>query len=355
MVLVRPNSPEDYARLRQILTFDADRRRLECSRVIENLQALPTTQAVRNDLVMLGPGDVNVALRKHPGYSLERKIESVGTMLDLFRRALQDLAKAVESFPSLGGPDGRVARELLEDDVSVLVNKEFFAALAAAQTLVDYSRRVKKFVAAEAFESKMKASFSPHEHNFVIGLRNILIHQVHSEANWQKVYRFGGAPSTMHFVIDREDLLAVGELSPEASQHAATLGENIDITDLLSRYAEKIETFYGWLLPEIESNLPLAVVDYRVCKREVKVHQVRATYNFFFKSWISGGVDAYEHLSKHLTSEQLEAVSALRHRSTEQVDYIIACVDRDAVCDESLRQLAYELFKVPNVPAAARL
>lgn len=195
MVLVRPNSPEGYDRLRQILAIDAERRRLECSRVIEDLQALPTTEAVRNDLMMLGPGDVNVVLRKHPGYSSERKIESVGTMLDLFRRALQDLAKAVESFPSLGGPDGRVARELLEHDVSVLVNKELFTALGAAQTLVDYSRRVKKFVDAETFESKMKASFSPHEHKFIIGLRNILIHQVHSEANWQKVYRFGGTPT----------------------------------------------------------------------------------------------------------------------------------------------------------------
>jgi hypothetical protein len=60
-------------------------------------------------------------------------------MLELFRHALTDLGQAIAEFPDLGGPDERIVREQLEQDVSVRVNKELFAALGAAKTLVDYS------------------------------------------------------------------------------------------------------------------------------------------------------------------------------------------------------------------------
>jgi hypothetical protein len=106
-------SPEAHDLFRQYMKYDSDRRKSECLRVSESLQVLPTTQAVRDDLARLGPGDVELALRKHPGYSQNRKIKSVRTMLELFRRALSDLKSAVELFPDLGAPDQKAARELL--------------------------------------------------------------------------------------------------------------------------------------------------------------------------------------------------------------------------------------------------
>lgn len=126
-------------------------------------------------------------------------------MLELFRRALEDLNMAIAAFPELGTPNDRVARELLEYDVSVVVNKELFAALGAAKTLVDYSRRIKDLVPADQFESRRNQAFSPNEHALIVGLRNSTLHEVHSETNWQKVYR--GGPPTTHFVIDRETSL----------------------------------------------------------------------------------------------------------------------------------------------------
>jgi hypothetical protein len=157
------------------------------------------------------------------------------------------------SFPELRSQDGQLARELLEHDVSVLVNKELFAALGAAKTLVDHSRRIKNLVSADLFESKKKEAFSPNEHALIVDLRNSVLHQVHSEANWQRVYR--GGPPTTHFVIDREDLLADGELSPAARKHLNHLGTKIDVTELLSAYSQRVEGFYGWLLPRYTGSL----------------------------------------------------------------------------------------------------
>jgi hypothetical protein len=163
----------------------------------------------------LSPEEAGRALRTHPGYPVQRKIESVRTMLELFRRALADLSAAIAEFPELGGPNGRISREKLGKDISIRLNKELFAALGTAKTLVDYSRRLKNLVDAALFDSKLKDAFHLGEHALIMGLRNSVLHQVHSRANWQKIWA-GGAKTT-HFVIQREDLLAEGELGTKIS------------------------------------------------------------------------------------------------------------------------------------------
>ncbi len=339
-------SPEARELFQQFVRYDAERRHRELLRVTEALKVVPTTQEARDGLCALGPEDAERALRQHPGYSLHRKIESVQTMLELFRRALADLCRAIASFPELGTPDVRTTREFLEGDVSVLVNKELFAALGAAKTLVDYSRRIKGLIPDDQFDSKKNEAFSPNEHALIVALRNSVLHEVHSEANWQKVYRGRGGPPITHFVIDREELLADGDLSPAAREHLDSLAPKIDITELLSAYSKKVEGFYNWLLPEVEAHLPVAVKDYRACRRAVKSHHARLSYEFLIRTWMGAGVDPYQHLPKHLTLEQLKTMEELPHRSTKQVDYIISRVDRHKVCNESPRKTVYEFFKV---------
>jgi hypothetical protein len=147
-------------------------------------------------------------------------------------------------------------------------------------------------------------------------------------------------------VIHHEDLLADGELSQAARDHLNQMGTKIDVTELLAAYAQKVESFYGWLLPEVEAHLPIAVQDYRACRQAVKSHHSKLSYEFLIRTWINAGVDPYQHLPKHLTSEQLKAAQELPHRSAGQVDFIISCVDRHGVCNDSLRNTVYEFFKV---------
>jgi hypothetical protein len=117
------------------------------------------------------------------------------------------------------------------------VNKELFVALGAAKTLVDYSRRIRDLVPNDQFEAKKNETFDPNEHALIVALRNSVLHEAHCEANWQKVYR-GGPPA---FVIDREEILADGELSEAARKHLDSLGSKIDVTELLSAYSKKVD------------------------------------------------------------------------------------------------------------------
>jgi hypothetical protein len=331
-------SPEAREVFQRLMKQEAERRNRSRQTVSEALQTVPATQDTLDALGALSPDDAERALRTHPGYLAQRKIESVRTMLELFRRALSDLAAAVADFPEVGEPNDRIYREELEKDVSVRVNKELFAVLGAAQTLVDYSRRLKDLIGTDLYDAKRKDTFPPGEHELVVGLRNSVLHQVHSQANWQR--RWHAGTKTTHFVIQREDLLAEGKLTRAAREHLPRLGPTCDVTDLLRGYSERVDRFYAWLLPEVESHLPLEVSDYRACRKAVKRQHGRISYAAVISLWTQGGVDPYDHLPKHLTSEQLKEMGALPHRSPQQIDYIISCLDRDEVCDDHLRAIA---------------
>jgi hypothetical protein len=47
-----------------------------------------------------------------------------------------------------------------------------------------------------------------------------------------------------------------------------------------------------------------------------------------------------------MTLQQLREMEALPHRSPQQVDYVISCLDKDAVCDDHLCAIVYKFFNV---------
>lgn len=337
-------SPEAREMFQWFVKHQADQRNSDRQKVSEALQIIPASQETLDALGALAPEDAERALRTHPGYLGERKIESVRAMLELFRRALADLAAATMDFPDLGGPDDRTWREDLEKDVSIRVNKELFAVLGAAKALVDYSRRIKNLVGAGFFDSKVKEAFPPGESDLILELRRLAHHAAHSRANWQKRWRAG--IKTTHFVIQREELLGEGDLNSAARDYLDHLGATCDVTELLRGYAKKVDLFYAWLLPEVESHLPLEISDYRACRKAVKRHQGRLSYELMIGLWTQAGTDPYHHLSQHLTSEQMKAMEDLPHRSPQQVDYVIACLDKDGLCNDHLRAVVYKFFNV---------
>jgi hypothetical protein len=105
--------------------------------------------------------------------------------------------------------------------------------------LQDYSRRVKELIDANLFKSKLKQAYDPGEHALIMGLRNVVLHEVHLRANWQ--VRWHAGTKTKHFVIQRADLLADGELNSVARDYLDRLGTICDVTFLLRGYSEKID------------------------------------------------------------------------------------------------------------------
>jgi hypothetical protein len=339
-------SPEAHKLFNLVAQHQAVERRNQRERLSDVVKTLPTLPETLDQLCLLSPQDFERVMRAHPAYKAQRNIESIETMLEVFHRAMSDLNTVIGDFPTLGPPDARTEREALEKEISIRVNKEILAAVSASQALVDYSRRMKDQFDASIFDKKRMEIFDENEHALVKDLRNLLVHRLHTAANWQTIYSSDGRST--HFKIDAEDLLADAELSAAAKKCLLTLGETIDVFELLSRYAQRVDQFYRWLLPQVEQHLPEEVRDFRNCRDTVKRHHGRQSYKLMLALWMQGNVDPYAHLSKHLTSEELAAALSLPHQSPVQVDYIISRVDRTSICDEELRKLVYRLFKVTD-------
>jgi hypothetical protein len=321
-----------------------EREREDFDKVVETLRTVPTAQETLEALCALGPTDADRALRSHPGYAGQRCIESIHSMLQLFHCALFDLEKAIAAFPDLRVSDHRITREALEGDLSVRVNKEFYAAIGAAKSLVEMSRGFRDSVEGVLFRSKLDEIFDEEQHEFVVKLRNVVHHQVHSKANWQQTWDEQGQCS--HFVLQREEILADNNLNVKARAYLERIGPTCDLVELLREYASKLDRFYAWLLSHIETTLAVEIVDYRKCRKALQLDQGRKTYTFLIEQWIQAGVDPYSHLSKHLTPEQLKTIRLFPDHSAHQVDYLIAAMDKDELCDDKLRELAYRFFGV---------
>jgi hypothetical protein len=90
-------SPEAREVFQWFVKHEAERRSRDRQKVSEVLQTVPASQETLDKLGALSPEDAERALRMHPGHHADRKIESVCTMLELFRRALADLAAAMRN------------------------------------------------------------------------------------------------------------------------------------------------------------------------------------------------------------------------------------------------------------------
>jgi hypothetical protein len=341
-------SPEARELFDLFAKHQAEQRRQELAQVTASLQTVPASEQVLEELCALSPQDALRALRTHPGYEMHRNLESIETMLRVFHRALADLDIAVNAFPALGPVEMRRERESLEAEISVTVNKEILAAVGASQALVDYSRSARKLLPEQLFDQKRSEIFDDDEHALVKGLRNLLSHVRHTTADWQTTYSPEGRVTC--FKIDTETLLVEAELNSAAQRFLATHGQILNVSGLLSSYAERVDRFYGWLLPELEHRMPEAVVEFRRCEVAVKLHHARQSYKLLVGLWQQAKVDPYEHLPKRLTNEQCLRALELPQRSKVQVDYIISCVDLKGICDEELRLLVYRFFgvKIPE-------
>jgi hypothetical protein len=337
-------SPEARELFGLFAKHHAEQRTQKLAQVTASLQIMPASEQVLEDLCALSPQDAQRALRAHPGYEMHRSLESIETMLPVFHRAVADLNTAVNAFPAPGPIEMRRERESLEAEISVIVNKEILAAVGASQALVDYSRGVRKLLPVERFDQKRSEIFDDDEHALVKGLRNLLSHVRHTTADWQTTYSREGRVT--RFKIDTEILLTEAELNTATRRFLATHGQILDISGLLSSYAERVDRFYGWLLPELEQHMPEAIVEFRGCEGAVKLDHARQSYKVLLDIWRQAKVDPYEHLPKYLTADEVSRALELPQRSEAQVDYIISCVDRNGICDAELRLLVHQFFGV---------
>jgi hypothetical protein len=331
--------------LRAYAAWEKARRQRECERLSNLVSTVPVADSVVQEVAQLNPDDFALVMRSHPGAALNRKAESLWSMLRVFRTACRDLKADIRDYAAY---DHRQRQEL--DRIAGAVQKDMFAACAAAESVIQHAHRVRQLVPEAEYKARCSSVFDVPQQSFIKQLRNNLVHVGFIEADWLVRYHFGtedkrATPKESAFQFSRAELLA-GEFTGEARAYVEKMGEKIDVEVLFEDYGKRVEEFYAWLEQRIEWHLPQELADYRRCADEYQRTSGRAVYRLFLNTWINWKVDPYAHLQDYLTTEQMREVGHMPVRSLEQVNRIIELADKDRIVDEELRGLIYRLFGV---------
>jgi len=308
------------------------------------VQNVPVTDEVLNKLVWIAGSDEHDVMCCHPGYDLNRNIESLQRTLETYRRCHTDLIKKLKDFDAASQDATLFERpqvvELKKHEIGC--RKEVFALSSAASALVDIARHVTGKIDIPGFNEIRANIFDSNHHEFIKKLRNNLNHIKFLEPNW--AIKNAGQGQTSHFEFNTAKLLRDGDFNKEAREFIKKQKNSIDVRTLFETYYDSVDAFYAWLMPKIENQLPTEVQDYRRCKKAMRANAARCWYKILFTQIVKSETDLYSHLHKYLTPEELKEINRLSHRSKEQIDRIIEILDEDGACDDELRTLIYGAF-----------
>jgi hypothetical protein len=306
----------------------------------------PLPQEIVSKLSALFITDFIDVMRSHSGFALEDKFRSVQTTFDLFRRAYDDLQQSLDEFDAFsrtGEFHHRVSRAR-HDAIESKIRKELYCFSSLAHSLQDHCRRVTDEWLPDDFRVQLEICFgSDGLHDFICGLRTAMHHRSMAEADW--VLKDFGHEMSSHYVLHRRELLDIEKTwNRRARGSLENMVEEIDVRTLSTEYIRRAAQFCSWLFTRIRQDMPPSVRDFRRCWDEHEKLSLRMTWNLLLGTFLKQQVDPYPHLSKYLTSPQLEEAMSLPMRSKEQVDFIIRIVDERCACTDKLRTDAYRLF-----------
>lgn len=338
-----PFSPK---KVRLVIKQLAQQRKIQKEFLINGIQTVPVQQDVFDKLIWTAGWEAHEIMSHHSGYDLHNKIESLQRALETYRRCHVDLIVRLDAF-DIASKDAALfqrprAVELVEHEIGC--RKEIFSLSCAAATLVEIVRHVTTHITITDFDRMRKSSFDGNQHAFIMKLRNNLNHVTFFESDW--AVKNVGQEQTSHFEFRTAKLLRDGNFNEEARDYIEKQEKTIDIRALFASYHNCIDIFYEWLIPKIETQLPLEVQDYRRCIKAMQANSARCWYRILFHQVINLGTDLYCHLHKYLTPEELKEINALPCRSKEQIDRIIELVDEHGACDDELREIVYKAFSI---------
>lgn len=308
---------------------------------------LPTPEDIVEAVRRLFITDAIEVLRRHTGFPLEDKMRSVRTTFELFMTAHNDLEAALDRFDSFSkSPEfhNRAHQDALRA-VEASVRKEIYAYSALAHSLKDHCHGLREHWEPHGIVEQIRTSFgSGGLHDFICNLRNALHHRSMVEADW--MIAGSGSEASSHYMFEKAELRLVGNdnWNANARRFLEQASERIDVRMIAQDYTRRVQTFYSWLLSQIDVRPPECVQDYRRIFRSHRARASRQMWHLMIAEFIKRSIDPYPYLDQYLTPEELLRVQALPHRSREQVDLIVEIVDEFGGCDDATRALVYQLF-----------
>ena len=191
------------------------------------------------------------------GYRINLKIRALRSSYYVFEGNYRSLVSAldqfgrIEVFMKLWREDNRAELEHFIDEVT----RRLHNLLASAKTLVDHTRVFKnEMYGGQSFEKLYQEKLDRDLGNstivrFVQDLRNYVLHKQLPIASAELSFKGGGgATSTFDSTIrlDVNELREWDRWKPASRVYLDTLGDKVQIREVVEKYEAAIRTFYQW-------------------------------------------------------------------------------------------------------------
>ncbi|HIP79992.1 MAG TPA: hypothetical protein EYH07_16215 [Kiloniellaceae bacterium] len=325
-------------------------RQREAVRDALKVAPIPIPQVIVDELALLNPTDALDVLKDHPGFKIWQRWKSYQAALALFERCMADLFAAIDAFDEVMRQDDlfSASQRHKREEGSLRVHKELFAAGNAAHSLRDHaSYRLQDIVQNPEFKARLAEHFGDDGlHDFVIALRTITHHIEMVEPALRITHRFGGNAAEITFYLDRDKLQAAVESVKQESgkykineagrRYLKDALATIDVKAIYEEYLVRASAFHSWFSGTLEAGPPLDLQDFERCLKANGDMAARTMWKALLGNWLNWDKppNPYDHLPRLLTGAQLEEVMRLPRKSEQQVDRVIAFLDKDGACDD---------------------
>lgn len=313
-----------------------------------SLGPLPWSDEILEQAYWQGFVTAYEAIREHPGYELHKRQQSLNSALRLFRKWCSRFHEDLDRF-HVEAHEGRItdmkrAQELKQFEVSF--QEALYVIASTAMTLVDQSRRIKKYVEPISYKEQIEIFANDPAHRFIQELRNDFAHSSLHQPNWQLSVKEDGTRST-EMILFLHQFSWSAKQNLLARQYLQDRPEGIPISALIMEYQAKVVAFHEWLHQAIVEKAGGRIADYLRCECRLKAIGAHSMWRVLLSQVvIPNKKDPFQYLDRYLTPEQITEINQLPQRSEQQIDRIIEMVDEYGACDEELKHVVYQAFAV---------
>jgi hypothetical protein len=293
---------------------------------------------------------VRLALDEHPGRDILDRLQSIESCLRLFLKSEATIQLQIQKFhveahtQQLLGRQRKAECKAIEDSIQ----ENLYIFCACAMTLVDQARALSEKIEIPNYTEKVATFASDARHRFIQELRVDMVHVTIHDPSWQITTGRSNERGTK-FLIRPKNLRRLKKYHSLAKEFVAAYPNGVDLGETVAQYRSDVLAFHDWLRQSVEAEAEADLTDLNRCWKIIRGHTARAFWRIIFQQVIiDAKKDAYAYLHKELTPAEIEQVMSMPHRTKRQVDQIINLADDDGICDDSLRNLAYQAFGVTD-------
>ncbi len=162
------------------------------------------------------------------------------------------------------------------------ISRRLHNVVAAAQSLIDHTRRLGRQLYAGAeekrldYERRVKEAFATDPlSRFVVGLRQYCQHYQLPFVGF--TWRFTQTASTHEFSLNRDGLLEFDSWTTEAKAYLDSHGDKIDFRAAISEYRDKVVAFYQWFESDVRAIHADVLAELRASKEEYALIELDAS------------------------------------------------------------------------------